>query len=128
MDPIVGVWRLIAENASSVAGEKRPTLYGPMGIGLVMFTAEGRMMAALSDGRPGPIEGPRAYVSYCGDYTFDGSRLITRVDGASHPLFLEEPQVRDARLDGDRLILRPPVGFRGPSDLTRELIWERISP
>ena len=84
-----------------------------MGMGLLTFTADGRMMAALSDGRPGPIDGRRAFVSYCGDYTFDGARLVTRVDGASDPLFLSEPQVRDASLEGNRLTLRPPVGFRG---------------
>ena len=127
MDPLVGVWRLVAENACGAAGEPQPNLYGPMGMGLLAFTANGRMMAALSDGRPGRIDGRRAFVSYCGDYTFDGARLVTRVDGASDPLFLSEPQVRDARLEGDRLALRPPVGFRGASDLVRELVWERIS-
>jgi hypothetical protein len=84
-------------------------------------------MAALSDGRPGPIDGRRAFASYCGDYTFDGARLVTRVDGASDPV-LSEPQVRDANLEGNRLTLRPPVGFRGASDLVGELVWERFSP
>ena len=127
MNSLVGVWRLVAENAWSAAGEMRPNLYGPMGMGLLAFTADGRMMAMLSDGRPAPIDGARAFVSYCGDYTFDGARLVTQVDGASDPVFLSEPQVRDARLEGNRLTLRPPVGFRGASDLVRELVWERIS-
>ena len=127
MNPLVGVWRLVAENAWSAAGEPRPNLYGPMGMGLLTFTAAGRMMAMLSDGRPGPIDGARAFVSYCGDYTFDGARLVTQVDGASDPVFFSEPQARDARLEGNRLTLRPPVGFRGASDLVRELVWERIS-
>ncbi|HKN28475.1 MAG TPA: lipocalin-like domain-containing protein [Roseiarcus sp.] len=127
MSPLVGVWRLVAENAWSAAGEPRPNLYGPMGMGLLSFTHDGRMMAALSDGRPGPIDGARAFVSYCGAYAFDGARLVTHVDGASDPLFFKEPQVRDARLEGDRLTLRPPAGFRGASDLVRELVWERIS-
>ena len=127
MDPLVGVWRLVAENAWGAAGEPRRNTFGPMGMGLLAFTAGGRMMAALSDGRRGPIDGARAFVSYCGDYTFDGARLVTQVDGASDPVFFSEPQVRDASLEGDRLTLRPPVGFRGASDLVRELVWERIS-
>jgi hypothetical protein len=127
MDALAGVWRLVAENAWGAAGEPRPGSFGPMGIGLIAFTAAGRMMVVLSDGRAGPIDGRRAFVSYCGEYTFDGARLITRVDGASDPLFLKEPQVRDASLTGNRLTLRPPVGFRGASDLVRELVWERIS-
>ena len=71
-----------------------------MGMGLLAFTADGRMMAMLSDGRPGPIDGARAFVSYCGDYTFDGARLVTQVDGASDPVFFSEPQVREASLEG----------------------------
>lgn len=127
MPSLIGVWRLITEKSSGSAGDPRPKLYGPEGIGLLTFTSGGRMMAVLSDGRPGPIDIARAFVSYCGDYTFDGARLITQVDGASDPIFLREPQVREARLDGDRLSLRPPVGFRGATDLVRELLWERIS-
>ncbi len=127
MDPLVGVWRLVTENAWGAAGEPRRNTFGPMGMGLLTFTAGGRMMAALSDGRPGPIDGARAFVSYCGDYTLDGARLVTQVDCASDPAFLSEPQVRDARLEGNRLTLRPPVGLRGASDLERELVWERIS-
>jgi hypothetical protein len=127
MSPLVGVWRLVAENASSATGEPRPKVYGPVGIGLITFTAAGRMMAVLSDGRPGPVDGARAFLSYCGDYTFDGVRLVTRVDGASHAAFLAEPQVREAHFDGNRLTLRLPVDPRGASDLVRELAWERIA-
>ncbi len=127
MNPLVGVWRLVAENASSAAGEPRPKRYGPMGIGLITFTAEGRMMAVLSDGRPGPIDGARIFLSYCGDYTFDGARLVTHVDGASHEAFLAQPQVREARLEGDSLTLRLPIDPLGASDLVRELKWERIA-
>src|SRR5271167_4230802 len=106
MSPLVGVWRLVAENAWSAAGEPRPNLYGPMGMGLLTFPADGRMMAVFSAGRPGPTDSARAFASYCGDHTFDGARLVTQVDGASDPVFLSEPQVRDARLEGNRLTLR----------------------
>ncbi len=125
MDRIVGTWRLVAETATDAAGQAHPGLFGPMAIGLGMFTAEGRMMAVLTDGRPGPVEGARKHVSYCGDYTFDGARLVTVVDGASDSRLLLEPQVRDARFEGGRMILRPPVGFRAAAGVVRELIWER---
>ncbi len=127
MSNLVGIWRLVVENAWGEAGEPSPNLYGPMGMGLLTFTRQGRMMAALSDGRSGPIDGVRAFASYCGSYVFDGARLVTHVDGASDPVFFSEPQVRVARLEGNRLSLRPPVGFRGAAGLVRELVWERIS-
>ena len=57
---------------------------GEQAMGRVTFNADGRMMAVLCDGRPSlPPEGVREYTSYCGNYTFDGTRLITRVDAAS---------------------------------------------
>ena len=52
-------------------------------MGRVVFTTDGRMMAVLCDGRPSlPAGMARDYSSYCGNYTFDGSRLVTRVDAA----------------------------------------------
>ena len=36
------------------------------------------------DGRDSaPPEAKRAFAAYCGRYTFDGTKLVTRVDGAS---------------------------------------------
>jgi hypothetical protein len=44
------------------------------------FTAEGRMMSVVCDGRAELPSGVRReYSSYCGAYTFDGARLATRV-------------------------------------------------
>ncbi len=126
MNSILGSWRLVKETATDPAGQAQPTLFGPMGIGIATFTTQGRMMAVLTDGRPGPIDGPRKHVSYCGDYTFDGVRLMTKVDGATDPRLLAEPQIRDARFEAGRLILRPPIGFRASAGVVRELIWERI--
>ena len=60
--------------------------YGPRGMGLVSLTSDGRMMAVLIDGRAKLPDGAkREYSSYCGNYTFDGSTLITTVDASSDP-------------------------------------------
>jgi hypothetical protein len=127
MNSIIGTWRLVAETAWDGAGQSKPTILGPLAIGLCTYTAAGRMMAVLSDGRRDPIDGPRAYASYCGTYTFDGSRVVTEVDGASEPSFREAAQIREVRFNGDRIAVRPPVGFRGADDVTREFTWERIA-
>ena len=125
MSSIVGEWRLVAENAIGDGGERLPPFYGPNPLGFASFTSAGRMIVALSDGRPDPIDGPRGYLSYCGNFTFDGATLVTEVDGASNPHFLQAPQVRHARFEGDRLILRV-GGAREVKGVVRELWWERI--
>jgi len=127
MHTIVGDWRLVAETATDATGQVRQPLHGPMPLGFVSFTPAGRMIVAISDGRPDPIDGPRSYISYCGRYAFDGARLVTEVDGASDPRLRDAPQVRNARFEGDRLILRPVGGVREIKGVVRELIWERIA-
>ena len=86
MPSIVGTWKLARATARDAAGAALSEPYGGKGIGRVTFTAEGRMMSVVCDGRPElPAGTAREYSSYCGNYTFDGSRLVTRVDAASDP-------------------------------------------
>jgi hypothetical protein len=109
-------------------GNPLPAPYGGKGMGRVMFNAEGRMMAVTCDGRPQlPAGTVRAYSSYCGNYTFDGARLITRVDAASDPARIGSGQVREVSFDGDRMILRPPPRQSEAGEEYRELTWERIA-
>jgi hypothetical protein len=129
MSDIVGTWRLIAATARDAAGNMLPSPYGPQAMGRVVFNADGRMMAVLCDGRASlPSDMMRVYSSYCGNYTFDGSRLVTRVDAASDPARIGTDQVRDVRFEGERMVLRPPPrqGAIGPEQ--REITWERIAP
>jgi Lipocalin-like domain len=129
MPDIVGTWRLVAAVARNAAGNVLPVPYGPQAMGRVVFNADGRMMAVLCDGRTSlPTGALRDYSSYCGNYTFDGNRLVTRVDAASDPGRIGTDQVREVRFEGGRMILRPPPrqGANGPEQ--REVTWELISP
>jgi hypothetical protein len=84
MPSIVGTWKLIRATARDAAGAAMPSPYGPTIMGRVVFAADGRMMSVVCDGRPElPAGSSRAYSSYCGNYSFDGRQLITRVDAAS---------------------------------------------
>ena len=128
MADIVGTWRLVAATARDAAGNPLAVPFGPQGMGRVVFTADGRMIAVLCDGRPELPRGTtRDYSSYCGNYTFDGRTLVTRVDAASDPARIGSDQVRDVRFEGEHMILRPPPrpGAGGPEQ--RELTWERIA-
>ena len=125
MRSIVGTWRLVEAKSHDANGRQLPAPYGGQGLGRVMFNADGRMMAVVCDGRPTlPPGTARDYSSYCGNYTFDGARLVTRVDAASDPARLGSDQVRDVSFDGERMILRPPPR---PSGEHRVLTWEQIA-
>lgn len=79
MPELVGTWRLVGAVAHDPEGRPLPLPYGPQAIGRIVFTADQRMMAALSDGRADlPTGTKREYGGYCGDYTFDGTTLTTR--------------------------------------------------
>jgi hypothetical protein len=125
---VIGVWKLAGGAMTDPSGKTVGVPYGPRGMGLVSLTADGRMMAVLVDGRAKLPDGTkREYSSYCGNYTFDGTTLITTVDAASDPTRMGSQQVRKVRFDGERMILVPPEREEGGVKIHRELAWERIS-
>jgi anaerobic selenocysteine-containing dehydrogenase len=128
---VVGVWKLAGGSTTDPSGKQVAVPYGPRGMGLVSLTSDGRMMAVLVDGRSTLPDGTkREYSSYCGNYTFDGTTLITTVDASSDAgrLAVGGQQVRKVRFDGDRMILVPPEVEANGVKLHRELTWERVSP
>jgi len=125
MNDIVGTWRLVKTAAVDAEGRPLPAPYGPEAMGTVTFSATGRMMAVLCDGRR-ELQGVREYNSYCGNYKFDGKQLVTKVDAASTVARMGTDQVRDVRFDGARMVLRPPLQPYGEREQQRELTWERI--
>ncbi len=128
MRSIVGTWKLVGAAARDRNGNPLPPPYGGRGMGRVAFTADGRMMAVTCDGRPElPAGDRRAYSSYCGNYTFDGKRLVTRVDAASDSARIGGEQVREVSFAGERMILRPPPRPTAAGEEYRELTWEKIA-
>jgi hypothetical protein len=128
MQSIVGTWKLLHATARDAAGAARPLPYGGKALGRVTFTADGRMMSVVCDGRKElPAGVSREYSSYCGTYTYDGERLVTRVDAASDPTRIGSDQVRGVRFVGERMVLVPPPRQTGASEEHREITWERIA-
>jgi hypothetical protein len=115
---LIGTWRLVATSAVDAAGKPVDAPYGPVPQGIVVFGADGRMMAVLTDGRAAlPVSASRReFNAYAGNFTFDGETLVTEVDASSNADWIGGQQVRKARFDGERLVL---VNGR------RTLVWER---
>jgi hypothetical protein len=84
--------------------------------------------AVLCDGRVSlPAGEVREYSSYCGNYTFDGQRLVTKVDAASDMKRLGGDQVRNVQFEGKLMVLRHTVRNASGQALHRELWWEKIA-
>ena len=128
MPSIVGTWKLLHATARDSAGRTRAAPYGGKALGRVTFTADGRMMSVVCDGRKElPSGASREYSSYCGNYTYDGEKLVTRVDAASDPSRIGSDQVRGVRFEGERMVLIPPPRRTGEIEEHREITWERIA-
>jgi hypothetical protein len=128
MADVTGTWRLVRVESQDAEGRPLPVPYGGHGTGRVVLGADGRMMAVLCDGRREvPAGEKREYSSYCGNYTFDGTTLVTRVDAASDPARVGSDQVRDVRFEGGLMVLRPPLRTYGGPAEQRALYWERIA-
>jgi hypothetical protein len=67
----------------------------------------------------------REYSSYCGKYTFDGEKLVTRVDAASDPSQNGSDLVRGVRFEGENMVLISPPRRAGGVEEHREITWER---
>ena len=128
MRNIIGTWRLVRAVARDGAGQELPAPHDGQGMGRVVFGADGRMAVMMIDWRdPLPAGIVREYSGYCGTYTYDGERLVTRVECAPDPGRVGSDQARGVRFEGELMILRPPPRDLGGTMEQRELTWEKIS-
>lgn len=128
LNPIDGVWTLEQARAWDEAGTPLSDPYGACPMGSIVFK-NGRMIASLCNGDTDPgMSGKREYSSYGGSFSFDGQKLDVFVDIASEPNRIGGHQLREAIIEGERLILRPPLRAYGGSLQQRELVWRRVVP
>jgi hypothetical protein len=96
-------------------------------MGLVVFQADGRMMAVLCDGRSElPAGEARQFMAYAGNYNFDGTTLSTRVDVSSDASRIGGDQMRSVRFEGGDVVLAPPRRLYAGIMQQQELVWERV--
>jgi hypothetical protein len=134
---LVGTWRL--ESWYRIDGDQRVPRFGPGATGLLTYTADGYMFAALQDGGRKPFAGPDPYGgtaeeckaamatghSYCGRWRIEGDAILHDVELSVFPNWVGSEQIRYFRFDGDRMILRTPPTTRRGSTGYAELTWRR---
>ena len=127
MTSVIGTWRLVKGVSRDADGRELPAPYGGNPMGRVVLGADGRMVAVICDARPEiPDGGKREYASYCGNYTFDGATLSTRVDASSDQSRIGGDQMRSVRFENGAMVLAPPRRLYAGVMQHQELVWERI--
>ena len=125
---IIGTWRLISTKGVDDSGKVMPPPLGPLPNGLVCFQADGRMYSVICDGRAElPAGEPRQFMSYAGNYTFDGTTLLTRVDASSDASRIGGDQLRTVRFENGGMVLAPPRRLYAGVMQHQEMFWERAA-
>ena len=139
-DSVVGTWKLVSVTATTDKGEVDKAALGQNPSGLLTYTADGRMMAIISDGGRKPLsiadrvaapaeERAQAYstfMAYAGRYTFTCDKVVHHVEVASLQNWVNTDQTRMARLQGDRMMVRNTPMLRAGVMVTLESVWERL--
>lgn len=139
-ESVVGTWKLVSVTATTDKGEADKAVLGKNPSGLLTYTADGRMMAIISDDGRKPLsvadrvaapaeEKARAYstfMAYAGRYTFTCDKVVTHVEVASLQNWVNTDQTRFVRLQGDRMFVRNTPQLRGGVMITIESTWERM--
>ena len=131
---IVGTWKLASFKNELQDGSEPRGAYGARPTGYIIFTPEGRMFSIVeAEGRKAAENDEqraaafRSMISYTGRFRLDSGKFITKVDVSWNPAWVGTEQVRDYKLEGDRLqVISPWVMSPNLGKMTRATVtWER---
>jgi hypothetical protein len=140
---LVGTWKLVSASNVTDSGIVREEAYGRSPIGFLTYTADGRMMAIVTDGgrktlskywRVAPAEEKAeafsTSLSYAGTFTLSGNRVTHHVEASSYSNWVNTDLVRlIVNLQDDRVTLRTTTPFvwdDGVRYAYQELVWDRM--
>jgi lipocalin-like protein len=140
-DSVVGTWKLVSVTATTDKGVVNKATLGQNPSGLLTYTADGRMMAIISDDGRKPLsvadrisapaeERAQAYstfMAYAGRYTYTCDKVVHHVEVASLQNWVNTEQIRFVTLRGNHLVVRNTPQLRGAVMVTLESVWERLT-
>jgi hypothetical protein len=135
---VVGTWKLLSVASTTDKGEANKAALGQHPSGLLTYTADGRMMAIISDdGRkalsiPDRVAAPAkeraqaysTFMAYAGRYTFTCDKVVHHVEVASLQNWVNTDQTRFVTLVDNRLHVRNAPQLRNGVMVTLESVWE----
>ena len=140
--PVVGSWRLVSSEASTVHDGEVETIVTEHPEGYIMFTPWGRMMTVCVSGPGDKKKLPmptchedfsdlwKRMLAYTGTYRIEGDEVVTNVEVSWYPHWTGTEQRRKFTLEGDKLtiVTIPQVmgtGHRAQSMVTCKVVWQR---
>jgi hypothetical protein len=139
---LVGAWRLVSWTIEYPATGRLTQPFGPAPQGLLVYSADGHMSAALQ--RPGRARLSRAdpnavsdaekatafagYLHYAGRWSVADGCVAHDVDIAMNPNLIGTRQVRSIALAGDALELGADEPLEAPGQIRRHRIAWRRAP
>jgi hypothetical protein len=135
---LTGTWHLVGWEISRGGRVSHP--FGPDATGMICYTSDGHMSAAIAAAGRAPLTGgnPRtapqaeriaahdSYFHYAGRYEIlPGPRVVHRVSQSLNPGFVGTEQVRNIHLDGDVLTLSADEPLPDGTSRHHRLIWKR---
>jgi hypothetical protein len=132
---LIGTWRL--ERWEIVYEDGRPAEcpLGEDAVGFLIYTGDGYVSASLARAERAPLDADDdgskvrafdAYFGYAGRYEVRDGAVIHRIAIAPNPALTGVETLRNASLQGDRLILSGP-DFAATSPRSHRIVWRRAS-
>ena len=118
---LLGGWLLESFVSRSPDSDELRHPFGEHPSGLILYIADGHMSAQLTSGPDGE------FVSYGGRFEVDDAAATVRhlVLVSTMPELLQQPQIRQARIDGDRLTLSASQTSARGRAVHSTLVWRR---
>jgi hypothetical protein len=134
---LTGTWTLESCVMEDVQTNERTLAWGEHPGGRLVLTPDGHwIVVQTAEGRKAPrsdaerADAFRSMLAYAGRYRTEGSTIVVTVDVAWDESWIGTEQVRNFRLDGDRLrIEAPPQAYAnfGGRILRGLLVWKRAA-
>jgi len=140
METLYGTWKLVSFTQRFVATGETIDVFGRNPKGFLSYSRDGRMNAILvKDVRPKQADMAQATTedkvqlfssmyAYAGTFTVDGNTVTHHVDISWNENWTGTDQVRNVRLDGDRLYISTDPQSNGIDGriIVAELVWEKV--
>jgi hypothetical protein len=137
---VVGTWKLVSVSSTTDKDETNKAALGQHPSGLLTYTADGRMMAIISDDGRKPLSIPdrvaapaeeraqaySTFMAYAGRYTFTCDKVVHHVEVASLQNWVNTDQTRMITFRDNHLIVRNTPQLRNGVTVNLESVWERL--
>jgi len=138
-DSVVGSWRLVSWVEEETESKAVHKAFGDNPLGVLTYTADGRMSVFFADPRRKSPASPKAtdteaaelyrtMVAYAGSYSIEGNKVTHKIEVSLNQAWNGTNQVRFIEVKDNQLTIKTPPfvsRFIG-KEIVSTLVWERM--